>query len=63
VDGEATVVWYVRGLERGYDPTAYPLGAGPPRVVWAVVDDLTGGVVARGTEAAGPPDASQGSTE
>jgi hypothetical protein len=42
------LVWYVRGLETGYDPTRYPLGHAPPRLSWAVVDETTGATLARG---------------
>ena len=44
----AGLVWYVRGLETGYDPTRYPLGQSPPRLRWIVLDDTTGEVIARG---------------
>ncbi|MEW6223035.1 MAG: hypothetical protein AB1627_00250 [Chloroflexota bacterium] len=44
----AGLVWYVRGLETGYDPTRYPLGQAPPRLRWIVLDDTTGEVIARG---------------
>jgi len=44
----AGLVWYVRGLETEYDPTRYPLGQSPPRLSWALLDDVTGQVIARG---------------
>lgn len=44
------LVWYVRGVETASNPTAYPLGQGAPRLVWAVVDDVSGVVVARGED-------------
>jgi hypothetical protein len=42
------LVWYVRGLETDYDPTRYPLGQSTPRLSWALLDDVTGDVIARG---------------
>jgi hypothetical protein len=45
----AGLVWYVRGLDIGYDPTRYPLGQSPPRLSWAIVDDVSGEVIVRGT--------------
>jgi hypothetical protein len=44
----AGLVWYVRGIETAYDPTRYPLGQSPPRLAWALLDDVTGEVIARG---------------
>jgi hypothetical protein len=43
----AGLVWYVRGLETGYDATRYPLGQSPPRLTWMILDDVTGAVIAR----------------
>lgn len=45
------LVWYVRALETGYDPTRYPLGYAPPRLSWAVIDETTGATLARGPAA------------
>ena len=45
------LVWYVRALETGYDPTRYPLGYAPPRLSWAVLDETTGATLARGPAA------------
>ena len=45
------LVWYVRALETGYDPTRYPLGYAPPRLSWAVIDETTGVTLARGPAA------------
>ena len=42
------LVWYVRALETGYDPTRYPIGYAPPRLSWAVLDETTGVTLARG---------------
>ena len=47
-------VWYVRGLERDPHSARYPSGAAPARVVWAVYDEASGTVIARGGE---PPEA------
>jgi hypothetical protein len=56
--GEAPpVVWYVRALELDAHAARYPAGGAAPRVVWAVVDDASGTVIARGAEPAeAPPD-------
>ena len=43
----AGLVWYVRGLETGYDAVGYPFGHAAPRLTWVVVDDVTGAVLAR----------------
>jgi hypothetical protein len=43
------LVWYVRGLETAYDPSRHPLGKSPPRLSWAVIDEVTGRTLARGT--------------
>ncbi len=45
------LVWYVRALETGYDPSRYPLGYAPPRLSWAVLDATTGVTLARGPAA------------
>ncbi len=45
------LVWYVRALETGYDPTRYPLGYAPPRLSWAILDETTGVTLARGPAA------------
>ena len=53
--GEAPpVVWYVRGLELDAHAARYPAGGAAPRVVWAVVDDASGTVIARGGEPRNP---------
>ncbi len=49
----AGLVWYVRGLETGYDAIGYPFGHATPRLTWVVVDDVTGAVLAR--SASGQP--------
>jgi len=49
------LVWYVRGLETGYDPIRYPLGQARPRLSWAILDDITGAVVARSSVAQPSP--------
>jgi hypothetical protein len=49
------LVWYVRGLETGHDTTDDLTRAVPPRVDWAVVDDLTGRVIASGVESGRRP--------
>ena len=44
----ATLVWYVLGLETGYDPERHLHGSAPPRYSWVVVDYVTGETLARG---------------
>lgn len=46
-------LWYVRGVALDEQAARLPSGAAAPRVVWVVVDDATGRVLARGTELAG----------
>ena len=43
-----TLVWYVRGLETGYDPVHALHGEAPPRYSWVVLDYDTGATLARG---------------
>ncbi len=43
-----SLVWYVRGLETGYDPIHAPHGEAPPRYSWVVLDYETGATLARG---------------
>ena len=43
-----TLVWYVRGLETGYDPARHLRGSAPPRYSWVVLDYETGATLARG---------------
>ncbi len=45
------LVWYVRALETGYDPTRFALGYAPPRLSWAVIDETSGVTLARGPAA------------
>jgi hypothetical protein len=49
-----TLVWYVRGLETGYDPWRSH-GSAPPRYSWVVLDYETGATLARGPQHAVSP--------
>jgi hypothetical protein len=44
----AGLVWYVLGLETGYDPIHALHGEAPPRYSWVVLDYTTGDALARG---------------
>jgi hypothetical protein len=43
-----SLVWYVLGLETGYDPVHALHGQAPPRYSWVVLDYVTGATIARG---------------
>ncbi len=48
-DTPGRLVWYVRGLEAGYDPIYAPGEASPPTFAWVVLDYTTGTTLARGS--------------
>jgi hypothetical protein len=50
--GPETLVWYVRGLETGYDVEGHLHGSAPPRYSWVVLDYATGDTLARGPQRA-----------
>jgi hypothetical protein len=43
-----SLVWYVLGLETGYDPAMHSHGSAPPRYSWVVLDYTSGDTLARG---------------
>ena len=45
-----SLVWYVRGLETGYDVKDPLHGSAPPRYSWVVLDWDTGATLARGPD-------------
>lgn len=48
------LVWYVRGLETGYDPAPFPLDESPPpHLTWVILDNASGTVLARSPAATG----------
>ena len=47
-DTPGRLVWYVRGLETGYDPIHALHGEAPPRYSWVVLDYASGATLARG---------------
>jgi hypothetical protein len=47
-DTPGRLVWYVRGLETGYDPVHALHGEAPPRYSWVVLDYSSGATLARG---------------
>jgi hypothetical protein len=49
-DTPGRLVWYVRGLETGYDPVHALHGEAPPRYSWVVLDYSSGATLARGPE-------------
>ena len=50
-----TLVWYVRGLETGYDVKDPLHGSAPPRYSWVVLDYDSGATLARGRDTAFSP--------
>ncbi|OGO56449.1 MAG: hypothetical protein A2V85_03595 [Chloroflexi bacterium RBG_16_72_14] len=48
-------VWYIRALQHDPHWARYPAGGAAPRVVWAVFDDASGTVIARGAESMEAP--------
>lgn len=46
----AQLVWWVLGLETGYDPQRHLHGSAPPRYSWVVLDYVTGDTLARGAQ-------------
>ena len=49
-DAPGRLVWYVRGLETGYDPIHALHGEAPPRYSWVALDYASGATLARGPE-------------
>ena len=47
-DRPGRLVWYVKGLETGYDPIHALHGEAPPRYSWVVLDYASGATLARG---------------